>query len=185
MAVIGTTGIAPMPRSSPISRAPMKPILSWSCGFGRVTSTSKTRLLASAAGEMRVIGPRNSTPGSASKLSVKGRPTCKRGTMSAGTPNTALSEAVSARVKAPVPVPTRVPTSMDRFSTTASNGALRALSRNAISASSSCALAPSTLAWVPWDCALMRVSLACACACWARAASTLACASSKRAFAVS
>ena len=45
----------------------------------------KTRLLASAAGSMRVIGPRNSAPGSASKLSVKGCPTRKRVTRSAGT----------------------------------------------------------------------------------------------------
>jgi hypothetical protein len=93
------------------------PALSTPSGFGSVTSTSKTRLEASADGATRVILPRNCVPGTASTVTFCGAPSRTLPTSTSGTPNTTLTARTSPTETAGVPAATSDPTSIERLST--------------------------------------------------------------------
>src|SRR5262249_56489090 len=87
------------------------PDLNNCCGLGIVTSISKTRLFGSADGEIRVIRPRNSLPGSASAVTVNSPPNFNWFRVRSGTPNIALTEVMSATVNPVLPGETSWPAS--------------------------------------------------------------------------
>src|SRR5215510_553630 len=102
---MGRVSAAIMPGRSPDS------------GRGIVTSTSKTRLRGSAAGETREIQPLNSTPGMASAVNVRAAPSLTFFTVRSGTPNIALTGDLSAITNTGRPGGIMAPTSAILFST--------------------------------------------------------------------
>ena len=86
-------------------------------GCGIVTSTSKTRLRVSAAGETLEIQPLNSTPGMASAVNFNSRPGLTFGAVRSGSPNVALTGDFWATTKSGRPGVITAPTSAILFST--------------------------------------------------------------------
>ena len=90
------------------------PTLSRPLGLGSAASTSNTRLLGSAEGEIRVMRPWSTSPGSASAWIASRLAQLEPATTTSGTPKTTFTTRVSATVNAGAEGPASEPTSTRR-----------------------------------------------------------------------